>query len=87
MNKALKEYQEKVKAGLVERTPNKTVEEKLAQKPTSLRLVIDVKCKDCIYDDKSKGNWKAQVGQCVDQSCSLWLVRPRSSGGKNGEGL
>lgn len=47
----------------------------------SLRAAIDAKCKDCIYDPKSGlGTWRQQVEGCAIRTCSLWPVRPKSSG-------
>ena len=44
-----------------------------------LRSAIDEKCKDCIFDELAKGNWRQQVTLCSVYSCPLWSVRPVSS--------
>lgn len=42
----------------------------------SLRVAVDAKCKDCIYDAKSGGGtWREQVAQCPVIGCPLWPVR------------
>jgi hypothetical protein len=49
----------------------------------SLRAAINAHCKWCIYDPKcGLGNWRQQVEACAITRCSLWPVRPTSSGGK-----
>lgn len=40
---------------------------------------IREKCKDCIYDPKSRGTWRAQVGACTVTACPLYPVRPMPS--------
>lgn len=43
----------------------------------SMRVAINAKCKDCIYDSKSGlGTWREQVGQCPCTGCPLYPVRP-----------
>jgi len=44
---------------------------------TSLREAINNKCKECIYDSRSKGTWRQQVKDCTSTSCPLYSVRPR----------
>ena len=46
----------------------------------SLRKAINNKCKDCIVDKYSPGNWKQQVSACMVVDCPLFPVRPRSEG-------
>jgi hypothetical protein len=48
-------------------------------KRLSLRKAINDKCKDCIYDELDKGNWRQQVGDCRVFNCPLYPVRPVSS--------
>ena len=44
----------------------------------SLRKAVDQHCKDCIYDDHSKGNWRQQVTLCSVTNCALWPHRPKT---------
>ena len=45
----------------------------------SLRKRINLKCKECIYDEVGgTGNWRQQVGACTATDCPLWDVRPKS---------
>ena len=44
----------------------------------SRKTAIEMKCKDCIYDDKDKGTWRQQTESCTDTTCSLWVYRPVS---------
>lgn len=37
---------------------------------------IELKCKDCIYDNLCKGSWREQVEKCPCRSCPLWEYRP-----------
>ena len=43
-----------------------------------LRKAINDKCKDCIYDEYGKGNWRQQVMACTMPKCPLYDVRPIS---------
>lgn len=43
----------------------------------SLRIVINEKCKDCIYDPASSGTWRQQVALCSIKTCPLWDVRAK----------
>lgn len=45
----------------------------------SLRNAINNKCKDCIYDSKAPGSWRAQVTLCSVKSCPLWHLRPKTT--------
>ena len=53
------------------------------QKKPSLRGCINANCKDCIYDSSESGTWRKQVGNCTVTACSLYLVRPKTTGGAN----
>lgn len=44
----------------------------------SLRKAINEKCKDCIYDKCSVGNWRVQVTLCTVVVCPLYEVRPKT---------
>jgi hypothetical protein len=44
----------------------------------SLRAAIDAKCKSCIYDPGSYGNWREQVSSCSSANCPLHPLRPIS---------
>ena len=39
---------------------------------------INAFCKECIYDELVKGNWRQQVTACTMQNCSLYEYRPIS---------
>lgn len=56
----------------------KTTKKKSGRPPRSLRKAIDMKCKDCIYDDQSPGTWRIQVEECTITDCPLYNVRPKS---------
>jgi len=45
---------------------------------SSLRNAINNKCKDCIYDVASPGNWRQQVQSCPSIKCPVWPFRPKS---------
>jgi hypothetical protein len=54
----------------------------------SLRVAVNSKCKDCIYDALSGGGtWREQVAQCSVKSCALWPVRPGPKTGPYAEPL
>ena len=44
----------------------------------SLRKAINLKCKDCTYDNKAPGTWRQQVAFCCVKTCPLWAVRPKT---------
>ena len=44
----------------------------------SLKKAIELKCKDCIYDELDTGSWRQQVENCTDAPCPLWEVRPKT---------
>lgn len=53
---------------------------KTVNKP-KFRIVIDAKCRECIYDPHSEGSWRKQVEICTSSGCPLFPVRPISLGG------
>jgi len=40
---------------------------------------VNAKCIECIYDDRTEGNWRQQVQGCTSPACPLYAVRPVSS--------
>ena len=42
----------------------------------SLRKSVDMKCKDCIYDELAPGSWRKQTEACEMTNCPLYDVRP-----------
>jgi len=77
MNNGLKEYQEKLRNGEIEKPTRKTPIEKAQEDPTSKAKAIIAKCYDCVYDPSDKGSWRDQVRNCECSSCPLWSVRPQ----------
>ena len=51
-----------------------------------MRPIIDMMCKQCIYDPNDKGSWRDQVQRCTMPECSLYDVRPLPGGGHAGGG-
>ena len=48
----------------------------------SLRKAINLKCKSCIFDDRSgNGTWRQQVAACTSKTCPLYPVRPMPANG------
>ena len=45
--------------------------QKIAHKG-DLRSIINAKCCDCIYDPEKPGNWREQVGDCIESNCPLY---------------
>ncbi|WP_206363580.1 hypothetical protein [Sphingomonas crocodyli] len=43
---------------------------------TSRAAAINAKCRECIYDRLSVGNWREQVAACASSNCALHSVRP-----------
>ena len=37
---------------------------------------INLKCKECIYDELDQGTWRQQVKACDIESCALHQYRP-----------
>ena len=74
MNKAaidgLKEYQEKVKAGLIEKSKPLNPIEKALKNPKSLRFAINAKCYECSNEQRS------EVTYCKVNECPLYNLRP-----------
>ena len=48
-------------------------------KGISYRKLIDLKCKDCVYDPYGEGTWRQQTRACTVISCPLHPVRPLST--------
>jgi len=44
-----------------------------------LRVKIDAKCAECIYDPYSEGTWRKQVENCTSFTCPLYEIRPTSN--------
>lgn len=42
----------------------------------SLRKLIELKCRDCIYDPMDVGTWREQVAACTSANCPLHAQRP-----------
>ena len=75
---ALKEYQEKVKSGEIERTVPKNLKEKWEEDKKSLRKSINYMCIQCFSgEDYEGGNKiKEEISRCSSKNCALWNVRP-----------
>lgn len=43
---------------------------------TSLRSLVDAKCRECIYDPCAPGTWREQVARCGGVNCPLYSARP-----------
>ena len=56
--------------------------QRLVQKGT-YKSLLQAKCCECIYDDRSAGSWRKQVEECTSLDCPLFAKRP-VTGGKNG---
>ena len=39
---------------------------------------INLKCKECIYDELDQGTWRTQVENCEISDCALYEFRPTS---------
>jgi hypothetical protein len=45
----------------------------------SMRKLVNLKCKECIYDPKGGyGTWRQQTEACTSRKCPLWPIRPVS---------
>jgi hypothetical protein len=42
---------------------------------------VNAKCIECVYDPMEPGTWRKQTENCPSVGCSLYAVRPTSSGG------
>jgi hypothetical protein len=47
--------------------------------PNSLRLAINARCYDCIYDKADVSSWRQEVAACPNANCPLYCQRPRSN--------
>ena len=72
---ALKEYQEKVKSGEIERTVPKNPLEKWEEDKTSLRKSCNAMCYQCMGGDMGD-NVIGEIRKCSSKDCALWHVRP-----------
>lgn len=72
---ALREYQEKVKSGEIERTAPKNLQEKWEEDKTSLRKSCNAQCFACL-GGLGAGNIVKDIRECSSKDCSLWHVRP-----------
>ena len=72
---ALKEYQEKVKSGEIERTVPKNPLEKWEEDKTSLRKSVNYMCFQC-FGGEGGDNVKKEIKDCSSKDCALWHVRP-----------
>lgn len=66
----LKEYNEKVKKGEIERTPPKDPIQKAKDNPKSLRAALNAKCWECACYQRK------EVTECTAKDCPLWRLRP-----------
>ena len=48
--------------------------QKIAHKG-DLKSIIYAKCCDCIYNPLKPGNWREQVGNCIESNCPLYTKR------------
>ena len=46
--------------------------------PMSFRKAVDAMCKRCSHDPLDTGTWRQQVERCLDETCPLHPLRPRS---------
>jgi hypothetical protein len=46
----------------------------------SLRLAINKKCGECIFDSNAPGTRLQQIEACTSKTCPLYNVRPRPTG-------
>ena len=72
---ALKEYQEKVKNGEIERTIPKNPLEKWEEDKKSLRKSCNAMCYQCMGGDMGD-NVRKEIKDCSSKDCALWHVRP-----------
>lgn len=72
---ALKEYQEKVKSGEIERTVPKNPLEKWEEDKKSLRKSCNAMCWQCMGGDMGD-NVRKEIKDCSSKDCALWHVRP-----------
>jgi len=70
LNKGLKEYNEKLRLGLVTKPKTLNPIEKAKQNPNSLRFAINARCYNC------SGFTKVDVTYCDMPDCELFNLRP-----------
>lgn len=75
---ALREYQEKVKSGEIERPIPKNIKEKWEEDKKSLRKSINYMCVQCFSGEDYEGgnDIKGEIKRCSSKNCALWNVRP-----------
>jgi hypothetical protein len=42
----------------------------------SLRIAINAKCRDCMFDPLGRGTWREQIASCESSNCALHDIRP-----------
>ena len=72
---ALKEYQEKVKSGEIERTTPKNHLEKWEEDKKSLRKAVNAQCFACM-GGVDGDNVIGEIRKCSSKGCALFHVRP-----------
>ena len=45
-----------------------------------LRKLVNLMCKECIYDKDEPGGWRQQAQACTCSNCPLHKARPRATG-------
>jgi len=70
LKQGLKEYHEKLRLGLIEKSKPLDPIERAKKNPKSLRLAINVYCYDCCCEQKK------EVRLCPAGDCSLHHLRP-----------
>ena len=50
-----------------------------AGKRPSIRKLVNLMCKSCVYDPSDPGTWRAQVQACTCDLCPLHAIRPTAT--------
>jgi len=79
MNKALKEYHERVKSGEIIRAKATNPKERALANPTSRAMAVAAKCFDCC------GEQREEIKRCPMTDCALWNFRPYKQKENNDE--
>jgi hypothetical protein len=45
---------------------------------TTRQEAINLKCKECAYDELDDGTWRQKVERCEITDCPLWKYKPKS---------